>query len=244
MISNRTMSDETSAPKPVAVPTISDEVLMLEFQSGSRAAFEELFARYRRPLFNFFRRRLNHASDTRADDLTQDTFLAVLRATERYEPRAPVRTYLYGIAFNLLASERRRQFRDAPAASSAPEQTTNSDATSVLWIRQALAKLELSEREILMLREYEQLSYAEIAELLELPINTVRSRLFRARMALKDLLESKNLDLPADARSSATISEANARTAPVSAALELKPEPIRRDPRPELRSATEDEGLR
>ena len=54
-----------------------------------------------------------------------------------------------------------------------------------------MAKLDASEREILMLREYEQLSYAEIADLLRLPVNTVRSRLFRARMALKNHLDPK-----------------------------------------------------
>lgn len=107
-----------------------------------------------------------------------------------------------------------------------------------------MEKLELSEREILMLREYEQLSYAEIAELLELPINTVRSRLFRARMALKELLESKNLTLAAEKDSFPAISESRPRTAPINAALEPNPEPIRRDSIPELRPAAEDEGLR
>jgi RNA polymerase sigma-70 factor (ECF subfamily) len=58
-----------------------------------------------------------------------------------------------------------------------------------LWVRQALEKLDAQEREILMLREYEQLSYSEVAELLRIPVNTVRSRLFRARVALKDHLE-------------------------------------------------------
>src|SRR5580698_3748641 len=80
---------------------ISDEALMLEFQGGSRQAFEELFARYREPLYGFFRRRLE--SKERADDLTQETFLAVIRATSRYQPQALVRTYLYGIALKLLA---------------------------------------------------------------------------------------------------------------------------------------------
>ena len=58
-----------------------------------------------------------------------------------------------------------------------------------LWIRDALEKLSEQEREILMLREYEQLSYEEIGALLGLPVNTVRSRLFRARAALKEMLE-------------------------------------------------------
>ena len=60
-------------------------------------------------------------------------------------------------------------------------------------MREAIAKLDVSEREILMLREYEQLSYGEIADLMRLPLNTVRSRLFRARMALKDHLDPKRL---------------------------------------------------
>ena len=167
---------------------ISDETLMLQFQGGNREAFEELFARYRGPLYGFFRRRLD--GDQRAEDLTQETFLAVIRATARYEPRALVRTYLYGIAMNLLLAERRRQLRDAPPVGIAPELARNGDLDAVLWVRQALANLDSDEREILMLREYEQLSYDEIAELTRVPVNTVRSRLFRARMALKESLES------------------------------------------------------
>ena len=167
----------------------SDEALMLQFQGGSTEAFDELFARYREPLFGFFRRRLN--SCERAEDLAQETFLAVIRATSRYEPRALVRTYLYGIALNLLAAERRKQSKDAPVDSS-PEPAVSSAPYAVLWVRQALQKLDPSEREIIMLREYEQLSYSEIADLLRLPLNTVRSRLFRSRMALKGYLESES----------------------------------------------------
>jgi RNA polymerase sigma-70 factor, ECF subfamily len=162
---------------------ISDEALMAEFQGGSREAFEELFARYRDPLYGFFRRRLD--SRERAEDLTQEAFLAVIRATARYEPRALVRTYLYGIALKLLAAERRKLGRESPPAESVVEDASEE----VLWVRQALEKLEAEEREILMLREYEQLSYAEIAELLRAPVNTIRSRLFRARMALRGHLE-------------------------------------------------------
>jgi len=162
----------------------SDEALMLEFQGGSREAFEELFARYREPLFGFFRRRLE--TKERADDLTQETFLAVIRATSRYQPRALVRTYLYGIALKLLAAERRRERRSDPTA---PSDATDGALDNSLWVRRALEKLDPSEREILLLREYEQLSYSEVAELLRIPVNTVRSRLFRARMALKSHLE-------------------------------------------------------
>jgi RNA polymerase sigma-70 factor (ECF subfamily) len=173
--------------RKVAPTMISDEALMLEFQGGSRAAFEQLFARYRGPLYGYFRRRLN--GDRRAEDLTQETFLAVIRAAAHYEARALVRTYLFAIAMNLLAAERRKRFRDSPQGQPSPEPATTNAPDAAVWVRQALEKLDESEREILMLREYEQLNYAEIAELLKVPVNTVRSRLFRARMAMKGYLE-------------------------------------------------------
>jgi RNA polymerase sigma-70 factor (ECF subfamily) len=165
----------------------SDEALMLDFQQGSREAFEELFARYREPLYGFFRRRL--PTGGRAEDLTQETFLAVIRASARYEPRATVRSYLYGIAFNLLSAERRKQRTVEVIDSINSAQSPAIDAG--MWVRQALAKLDDTEREILMLREYEQLSYDEIARLLRIPINTVRSRLYRSRMLLKNLLQPR-----------------------------------------------------
>jgi RNA polymerase sigma-70 factor (ECF subfamily) len=167
----------------------SDEALMLNFQRGSREAFEELFGRYRAPLYGFYQRRL--AIPERAEDLTQETFLVVIRATERYEPRALVRTYLYGIALKLLAAERRKQSRNTPPTQSC-EPAARDTTDAAIWVQQAFSRLEPADREILMLREFEQLSYTEIAELLRLPLNTVRSRLFRSRMALRECLEPAN----------------------------------------------------
>src|SRR5262249_52084114 len=127
----------------------------------------------------------------RAEDLTQETFLAVIRAASRYEPRALVRTYLYGIALKLLAAERRKFLTSSTSGQSVPEPKTDGTPECVLWVRQAMEKLDAPDREILMLREYEQLSYSDIAELLRIPLNTVRSRLFRSRLSLKSYLESE-----------------------------------------------------
>ena len=69
-------------------------------------AFADLFARHRGCVWGFFRRRVLDAA--RAEDLTQDTFVALLKAAPRYEPQAPFRSFLFGIAFNLVAEERRR----------------------------------------------------------------------------------------------------------------------------------------
>ena len=167
----------------------TDEQLMLEFQRGSREAFEELFARYREPIFGFFRRRLEDVA--RAEELAQETFVAVLRAVRRYEPRALFRTYLYGIALHLLSADRRKQSHAQPSPEHAEEPATSADPDAALWVRQALERLDHGEREVLMLREYEQLSYEEIARLLRVPMNTVRSRLFRARMALREALRAE-----------------------------------------------------
>jgi RNA polymerase sigma-70 factor (ECF subfamily) len=174
---------------PDAVSSATDEQLMVAFSRGSGEAFSELFARYKQPVFGFFRRRL--ADQEQAEELTQETFLAILRASSRYEPRALFRTYLYAIGLKILRAHRRKTAFRATflgAKDKVCEPASPSTADTELFLRQAIARLERVDREILLLREFEQLSYAEIAELLRLPINTVRSRLFRARMALRDLL--------------------------------------------------------
>src|ERR1700704_3966536 len=113
----------------------SDEALMRDFQRGPREAFEELFARYREPLHGFFRRRL--ASKDRAEDLAQETFLAVIRAAVRYEPRGLVKTYLYGIALKLLAADRRKFAGNEPPLEDADEPAEDSPSGEALWVRQA-----------------------------------------------------------------------------------------------------------
>ncbi len=167
----------------------SDEELMVAVSRGQADAFTTLFARYKQPVFGFFRRRL--ADPAQAEELTQETFLAVLSAAERYQPAALFRTYLYAIGFKILRAYRRKKaFRATFLGERFPDREPAIDdaieAKTVM--RDAVGKLDSLDREILLLREFEQLSYAEIADLLRLPLNTVRSRLFRARTALHDLL--------------------------------------------------------
>jgi RNA polymerase sigma-70 factor (ECF subfamily) len=167
----------------------SDEQLMRSFSRGDNEAFNELFVRYRQPLFGFFWRRV--ADRAQAEELTQEAFIAVIRAASRYEPSATFRTYLYAIALKLLQAYRRKAaFRATFLGSPAEyvEAAAESGVVTQLFMREALRKLDGMDREILLLREFEQLSYAEIADLLKLPVNTVRTRLFRARMALRKLL--------------------------------------------------------
>lgn len=189
--------NETPASQPssasqscTAVPTASDEQLMLAFSKGSPDAFTELFSRYKQPIYGFFRRRV--ADPAHAEELTQETFLALLRAAQRFEPRALFRTYLYAIGLKILRAHRRKAAFRATFfghRDSIPDPARQDATESDLWVRRGVEKLDPIDREILLLREFEQLSYAEIADLLNLPLNTVRSRLFRARTALRNLLE-------------------------------------------------------
>jgi RNA polymerase sigma-70 factor (ECF subfamily) len=203
----KAMSETPSTPtnltaeKPQAQrPGLTDERLMLAFTQGSSEAFSELFDRYRQPVYGFFCRRVSDPAS--AEELAQETFFALLRASTRYEPRALFRTYLYAISFKILRAHRRKAaFRAAFLGHrhSRPDPSTEDATEAGLWVRRAVEKLDALDREIVMLREFEQLSYAEIADLLRLPLNTVRSRLFRARTALRELLEP-SASAPKDAR--------------------------------------------
>jgi RNA polymerase sigma-70 factor (ECF subfamily) len=178
---------DASAARPASES--SDEQLMVDFSLGSTDAFGELFSRYKQPLFGFFCRRL--ADRAQAEELTQESFVAVIRASNRYQASALFRTYLYAIGLKILRAYRRKaafraSFWGAPGAYREP--AAQDDPEAELLLRQAVGKLDSLDREILMLREFEELSYAEIAAVLNLPINTVRSRLFRARTALRELL--------------------------------------------------------
>ena len=165
----------------------TDEALMLACRDGSSSAFGELFGRYRQAIWGYFRRRLTDPA--RAEELAQDTFVAVLENATRYRPAALFRTYLYAIAFNLLSAERRRTLRQAGESLDGQWPAALSSATDTsLWIRQAIDRLDDGDREVLMRRECEELSYGEIAEVLQVPLGTVRSRLVRARMELRQLL--------------------------------------------------------
>lgn len=174
---------------PANTSVDSDEQLMLAFARGANGAFTTLFERYKQPLFGFFRRRV--ADPAHAEELAQETFLAVLRGASRYEVTGLFRTWLYAIAFKILRAHRRKAafratFLGAPTE--IPEPAAAGSLDVEVMMRQAVGTLDAVDREVLLLREFEQLSYAEIASILGLPLNTVRSRLFRARGALHSVL--------------------------------------------------------
>jgi RNA polymerase sigma-70 factor (ECF subfamily) len=162
----------------------TDEALMLACRERSTEAFAELFARYQAAVCRYFQRRVREAG--RAEELAQDTFLALLKSAARYEATAGFRSFLFGIAFRVLSAERRRVRRHVDTRS---DPALVRDVDAGIWVRRALDQLDDDAREIVMLREFEELRYEEIAAVLGVPVNTVRSRLFRARTRLRELLK-------------------------------------------------------
>jgi RNA polymerase sigma factor (sigma-70 family) len=143
-------SANSDEPQTVA----SDEQLMVAFSRGSSDAFGELFSRYKQPMFGFFRRRLRDPAQ--AEELTQETFLAILRASSHYEPSATFRTYLYAVGFNILRAHRRKAaFRAMFHGIESEDRVavTRNTMDADVWVREAVNRLERIDRETLLLRE-------------------------------------------------------------------------------------------
>ncbi len=150
-----------------------------------------LFQRYRRPLYRYLARRTG--SSARAEDLAQEVFAALMDGADRYQPSGSFKSYLYRIASNLSAKEWRTYKRgvalDGEPGTAPPEAEGALDRRSAAEaIRAALDGLEEEQREPILLREYEGLSYAEIAEVLGVPTGTIKSRIARGKLALRQSL--------------------------------------------------------
>jgi len=176
-------------------PTHEDEdaELMLAFQSGDSGAFTQLFGRYSGPLLNFLARMVG--SRSRAEELTQDTFVRIYQASERYELRARFSTYAFGIAHNLALNDLARAHRkrerplgeDYGEAFASPDPTPEASAVRSATqssLEHALRQLPERQRAALLLRVEHDLSYDEIARTLETTTSSVKSLIHRARSAL------------------------------------------------------------
>ena len=155
---------------------------MQAFKCGEGPAFRELFDRYKNPIYGFIRRRVDDPA--RAEEITQDVFMALVQSRNGYETRASFRTYLYRIAMNRVASEHRKTKEDSDPSQGA----AGGNPAVVQQVREALEQIDHEQKQVVMLREYEGLSYQEIADVLKVPVGTVRSKLFRAKLALRELL--------------------------------------------------------
>ncbi len=157
-------------------------------------AFAELIRRHQDFVFGAVLRVVKDR--TQAEDLAQEAFLRAYRALDGFRGDAAVRSWLYRIATNLAtnAVTRRREYPsdtmpDQPARGHGPVRELEA-AELRAHLRQAIAELPEELRVPLVLREYDELSYQEIADTTGLPLNTVRTRILRARRALRDKMEA------------------------------------------------------
>jgi RNA polymerase sigma-70 factor, ECF subfamily len=185
----------------------SDESLMLRYRDGDVRAFELLVTRHRKALFNFI---LRFVRDTaQAEDVTQETFLRLVKGADAYERQAKFTTWLYTIARNLCVDAARRGKHRKAASLDAPIGDEDGSASLLdlvadggaavdrqaqsrelaVRLRQAIEALPDEQREIFLLREVADLQFNEIANVIGCPENTVKSRMRYALEKLREALE-------------------------------------------------------
>jgi RNA polymerase sigma-70 factor (ECF subfamily) len=179
-----------------------DARLMLAFQKGDRRAFETLFARYTPRVLTFLTRMVRDRA--RAEELTQDVFIRIYNAADRYEPKARFSTYLFGIAHNLALNELARAHRKHEQARSdltelgaidpapSPVEKLAAEGTRER-LERALAALPERQRAAVLLRSEQGLDYEEIAGSLETTVASVKSLLHRARESLLAALAEEDI---------------------------------------------------
>jgi RNA polymerase sigma-70 factor (ECF subfamily) len=200
---------EVMSAEPVVpvLKDLSDEQLFQRYQEGDEAAFRLIVERYEPSIKGFLHKRLK--DEERVQDLTQDTFLRVHRARERYDASRKFSTWIYTIASNLLKNEYRNRSRRRETTFSdlrrdgSPQGTASRpiefeadrpDPEHLAYqgelreaIRDAIERMDEHHRVPFVMREVEDRTYEEISDAIGVPVGTVKSRLFRARNAFQQL---------------------------------------------------------
>lgn len=189
---------------------IDDASLVEQCRKGDSAAMERLIRKYHTRIYNVILRICSDPED--AAELTQDTFVKIMEHIGKFEGRSGFYTWAFRIAVNLSINHSRRNVKlrahsldknnengtnkstlnlkmmlEDPDAVS-PEKTA-SDKELYELINQAIMKLEEPQRAVIVLRDVSGMSYADIAEILDIELGTVKSRISRARANLRDVLE-------------------------------------------------------
>ena len=199
------MPDPPGGPEQASAEAPPDDAAIIERSAGDPEAFAVLYDRHAAMLHRYVARRLG---EDVADDIVADTFLAAFRKRGGFDPSAArdARPWLYGIAANLIGKHTRSEIRmlSTYARTGAdpvltPQETTADDALSRVDsaaahrdLARALAALAQGDREVLLMIAWADLSYAEVAAALGIPVGTVRSRLNRARTRIRAALGGSN----------------------------------------------------
>ena len=180
----------------------SDDLRLInKCREGDTAAFGELVSRYQDRLFNTVLRLVSNAEDAR--DVVQEAFMHAYQSLHTFKGDSLFFTWLYRIAMNTAISMKRKQRPTARIQTGGDEKNTIDPldpaetnrpghaiemAEDERMVHEALAKLSAEHRAVLVMKDMDGMKYEDMADVLEVPIGTIRSRLHRARLEMKDLL--------------------------------------------------------
>ena len=199
--------DILTAPEEPEAPDGGDDRLLEGLVEGAEWAYESLIERYNQPVYSLVCRLLWDPAE--ACDVVQEVFLKVFRKIGSFRGESSLKTWIYRIAVNearnhcrwngrhrgpevaMEGGDETRGFRDTLAATGSSPYEFVLDRERHHLVEEALAELSPSFRSVVVLRDVEELSYEEIAEILGLPLGTVKSRLLRGREALRRLLQQR-----------------------------------------------------
>ena len=184
--------------------TQSDEELIAAYQRGDAKALTMLFDHYKKPILNYALRIVGNRAD--AEDVTSDVFIAVMTKKETYQPKAKFSTWLFTIARNFCISKLRKkknifslwmqgsdsgeyELLDVPDTEPRADHRLKEKEMTA-HVKKAIEKLPETQREALVLREYQNLSYEEISQILNCSLENVKVLIFRARERLRQELAS------------------------------------------------------
>lgn len=189
-------------------PNLSEETVLIDsVVAGQASKFEVLVGAYQQRIYSTLLGMLGNRQD--AEDVTQETFLTAFRKLDQFERRSSFYTWLHRIAFNAAIDLQRRKKRTrnrlvssdvidtierAGQQSSSPESIVIANET-VTQVQLAMSRLDVERRNIIALRDLQGMDYAEIASMLDIPVGTVRSRLHRARIELRDIMNAMGIGL-------------------------------------------------
>lgn len=174
---------------------LTDSALMQKIVMGDQAAFGELYTRYKDRMYYYFYRMLGNSQEF-ANDFLQELFMKIVEKPESYNPAYAFHTWLYSVANNMCKNEyRRRGIRQQYNQLEAPEPTLDFQSDTTIEPQQVIEKIfqtldQLGEdhRSAFLLRYREDFSIREVAQILDLPEGTIKSRLFYARKILGEKL--------------------------------------------------------
>ena len=193
---NRHASVDRPPPK---APDTSDEVLVAKIAAGNRLAMQALFARHNVRIYRFVLRMVG--DNGLAEDLTSEVFLSVWQQAHRFEARSAVTTWLLAIARYKALAELRRRPQAASSERESSDSSDPADTPDVAFeikhrgeiLRKCLARLSREHREVIDLVYYHEKSVQEVAEIIGIGGNTVKTRMFYARKQLSKLLEAEGV---------------------------------------------------